>query len=97
MDGVELVSRLRHGGRTSDLPIVVLTECGWMNERERAERAGCDAFLPKPCLPDELLRHVRQLLAASTLRQVRGTPISARLPNESREYLRIAGGLDRSA
>jgi two-component system, OmpR family, response regulator RpaA len=82
MDGVELIARLRRDQRTNRTPIIVLTACSWSSERERAERAGCDLFLPAPCLPDDLLRHVRQLLAQSRLRQVRGAPIKAGLPNE---------------
>lgn len=65
MDGVELVSCLRHNDRTSSTPIIVLTTCAWPKERARAEGAGCDVFLPKPCLPHDLLAEVRQLLAAT--------------------------------
>ena len=63
-DGVELVSRLRHNDCTRFTPIVVLTACAWPKDRERAEGAGCDLFLPKPCLPNELLGEVRHLLTA---------------------------------
>jgi CheY-like chemotaxis protein len=62
VDGVELVSRLRSGNSTMHKPIIVLSACAWRQERERAEHAGCDVFLSKPCLPDALLREVRQLL-----------------------------------
>ena len=64
MDGVELVSRLRHDDCTRSTPIVVLTACAWPKDRERAEGAGCDVFLSKPCLPNDLLGEVRQLLTA---------------------------------
>lgn len=64
-DGVELVSRLRGGGDTMHKPIIVLTACEWHRERERAEHAGCDVFLSKPCLPDTLLREVRMLLPSA--------------------------------
>jgi CheY-like chemotaxis protein len=62
-DGVELVSRLRSGedGRMHK-PIIVLSACAWRGERERAELAGCDVFLSKPCLPDALVFEVRLLL-----------------------------------
>ena len=66
MDGVELVSRLRHDDWTRSTPIIVLTACAWPKDRERAEGAGCDVFLPKPCLPNELLGEVRQLLTATS-------------------------------
>ena len=62
VDGVELVSRLRGHDGTMHKPIIILTACAWRWERERAEHAGCDVFLAKPCLPDDLLREVRRLL-----------------------------------
>jgi two-component system, cell cycle response regulator DivK len=65
VDGFELITRLKRGERTCHIPIVVLTACAWTTERERAEAAGCDVFLSKPCLPHELLREVRRLLAES--------------------------------
>ena len=67
MDGLELVSRLRHDDCTRSTPIVVLTACASPNDRERAEGAGCDVFLPKPCLPNDLLGEVQQLLSATRL------------------------------
>jgi two-component system, cell cycle response regulator DivK len=73
MDGVELVSRLRHNDRTRSTPIIVLTACVWPKERMRAEGAGCDVFLPKPCLPNDLLCEVWQLLTA-TRPQAADTP-----------------------
>lgn len=65
IDGVEVVSRLRHDGGTMHKPIIVLTACAWRTDRARAKHAGCDAFLPKPCLPIDLLREVRRLLRAT--------------------------------
>ena len=72
-DGVELVSRLRHDDCTRSMPIVVLTACAWPKDRGRAEGAGCDVFLPKPCLPNDLLGAVQQLLTA-TRSQTADTP-----------------------
>lgn len=69
-DGIELVSRLRDAGGTRNTPIIVLTACAWPSDRERAAHAGCDVFLPKPCLPNDLLREVRQLLSAPRARHV---------------------------
>jgi CheY-like chemotaxis protein len=65
MDGVELTARLRGADRTKHTPIIFLTACAFQSDRERARRAGCDVFLTKPCLPNELLCEVRRLLAAS--------------------------------
>jgi CheY-like chemotaxis protein len=77
MDGLELIRELRVNEATRVTPIIVLTACAWTTERERAERAGCDAFLSKPCAPDELVREILRVLAASKLRAVSGKPVSA--------------------
>ena len=83
-DGIDLVARLRSDERTKNSPIIVLTACAWQTERERAEQVGCDVFLPKPCLPDHLLREIRRLLATSTLRHVqRGRPAKAHSATKS--------------
>jgi two-component system cell cycle response regulator DivK len=71
IDGIEFMARLKSDERTNRIPIIVVTACAWKSDRERAEEAGCDVFLPKPCLPDDLLRDVRRLLAASKPRDVR--------------------------
>ena len=63
MDGIELVRRLKGDAHTKQIPVIVLTACAWTTDRKRAEEAGCDVFLPMPCLPDELLQQVRRLLA----------------------------------
>jgi CheY-like chemotaxis protein len=89
MDGVELVSRLRHDDGTRFTPVIVLTACAWPKERARAEGAGCDVFLPKPCLPNDLLGKVQQLLTA-TRSQTADTPHV--LPRPSHRTTRHAHG-----
>jgi two-component system, cell cycle response regulator DivK len=76
MDGVEFVSRLRGDDGTMHKPIIVLTTCASPQAQVRAEYAGCDVFLSKPCLPDALLREVRLLLPSH----------AASLPQESRAH-----------
>jgi CheY-like chemotaxis protein len=51
IDGIEFISRLKPCERTKTIPVIVLTACAWREEHERAENAGCDTFLTKPCLP----------------------------------------------
>ncbi len=70
MDGIEFIARLKRDERTKRIPVIVLTACAWKSDRERARQAGCDLFLAKPCLPDDMARHVKRLLAASKLRDV---------------------------
>ena len=92
MDGVELVSRLRHNDCTRSTPIIVITACVWPKERARAEGAGCDVFLPKPCLPNDLLDEVRQLIAA-TRSQTADTPRGFQVPSHRARRVARKGGM----
>ena len=80
-DGLELIRQLRDGEGTRHTPIIVLTACVFETDRQRAERAGCDAFLPKPCLPDVLLAEIRRVLARLAARPV---PAQARTRQKRR-------------
>jgi CheY-like chemotaxis protein len=62
IDGIGLIERLKADGNTCAIPLIVVTSCVWTSERARAEQAGCDVFLPKPCTPADLTREVRRLL-----------------------------------
>jgi two-component system cell cycle response regulator DivK len=62
-DGIELVRRIRLSRRTACAPIIVLTACAFEPDQQRALAAGCDRFLPKPCLPEQLEDEIRKLLA----------------------------------
>jgi two-component system, cell cycle response regulator DivK len=64
-DGIELVRRLRDDERTKRKPLIVLTACTFEPDQSRAFAAGCDVFLPKPCLPELLLQEARRLIDQS--------------------------------
>jgi CheY-like chemotaxis protein len=64
MDGWEATRRLRVDPRTSQVLIVALTGHALAGHAEGARRAGCDAFVTKPCLPDDLVDVIRRLLEA---------------------------------
>ena len=49
IDGIEFIARLKRDERTKRIPLIVLTACAWKSDRHRAEEAGCDIFLAKPC------------------------------------------------
>ncbi|MCU1382168.1 MAG: response regulator receiver [Acidobacteria bacterium] len=78
VDGFALIARLRADAATARTPIIVVTACAWTSERVRAEQAGCDVFLAKPCLPDDLLAAVRRLLVPKRLQHVRGKAAKCR-------------------
>jgi len=64
-DGIELVRRLRDDERTKRKPLIVLTACTFEPDQSRAFAAGCDVFLPKPCLPEVLLKEAQRLMEHS--------------------------------
>jgi CheY-like chemotaxis protein len=61
MDGWVAARHLRANPLTKDVPILAVSGHAFPRHRERAQDAGCDAFLIKPCLPTELLRAVLEL------------------------------------
>jgi CheY-like chemotaxis protein len=64
MDGWEATRRLKSDPRTSHIPIVALTGHALAGHAEGAHKAGCDAFVTKPCLPDALVAEIQRMLAA---------------------------------
>ena len=63
VDGWEATRRLKGDTRTAHIPIVALTAHDGSGELQRATRAGCDSFVPKPCPPEALVAEVRRVLA----------------------------------
>ena len=63
IDGWEATRRLKNDERTAHIPVVALTAHDGSGELQRATRAGCDWFVPKPCPPDALITEVRRVLA----------------------------------
>jgi CheY-like chemotaxis protein len=68
MDGWEATRRLKADTRTGDIPVVALTGHALAGVSEGAKRAGCDAFVTKPCLPEDLVREVKRVLDQTTPR-----------------------------
>jgi CheY-like chemotaxis protein len=64
IDGYELTRRLKSDPRTSAIPVLAVTGYApFTQDPSRAERAGCDAVLLKPCEPDDLVKTLRDLIA----------------------------------
>lgn len=77
MDGWEATRRLKADKRTAAIPIVALTGHALAGISEGAKRAGCDAFVTKPCLPEDLVKEIRKILDA---------PSATRRPRRSGKY-----------
>ena len=61
MDGWEATRVLKADEETRHIPIVALTGHALAGASEGARKAGCDSFVTKPCLPDDLVVEVRQM------------------------------------
>src|SRR5436190_23972254 len=59
LSGLDLIERLRRDPRTQHLKIIVVSGHAFTQHRRQAERAGCDLFLPKPCLPQTLVTAIK--------------------------------------
>jgi len=64
LGGWELTRRLKHDPPTAAIPVIACTGHP-LASAESALDAGCDAYVVKPCLPEDLLREARRLLARS--------------------------------
>ncbi|HJZ78186.1 MAG TPA: response regulator [Vicinamibacterales bacterium] len=64
MDGWEATRRLKADQRTASIPVVALTGHALAGISEGAKKAGCDAFVTKPCLPEDLVREIKKILDA---------------------------------
>jgi two-component system, cell cycle response regulator DivK len=62
MDGWEATRRLKADKRTASIPVVALTGHALAGISEGAKQAGCDAFVTKPCLPEDLVKEIRRIL-----------------------------------
>jgi two-component system, cell cycle response regulator DivK len=62
MDGWEATRRLKADESTRHIPIVALTGHALAGASDGAKKAGCDSFVTKPCLPDDLVVEVRRML-----------------------------------
>jgi CheY-like chemotaxis protein len=65
MDGWEATRRLKSDDATRHIPIVALTGHALAGASEGAKKAGCDSFVTKPCLPDDLVVEVRRMLSTA--------------------------------
>ncbi|MFN7975864.1 MAG: sigma-54 dependent transcriptional regulator [Acidobacteriota bacterium] len=66
-DGLALLRKAR--ARSGDLPIILMTAYGGVDEAVIAVKAGADDFLQKPILPEVLVARVARVLEASRLRR----------------------------
>jgi len=64
IDGLELVRLLREDPRTRQIPVIMLTARGELDDRVKGLETGVSAYLVKPFSPKELVTTARRLVQA---------------------------------
>ena len=62
MDGYEATRRIRANPANKRIPIIAVTSYVLSGNESMALAAGCDAYVPKPYSPRELLAKIREFL-----------------------------------
>ena len=62
MDGWTATRTLKQNTRTRAIPVIAVTGNARTDAPAAAREAGCDAFLIKPCLPEQMVAAVRKVM-----------------------------------
>ncbi len=62
LDGYELTRRIKADKSLADIPIIALTAYAMKEDKEKALRAGCNAYISKPIIPEEFIKVVNSYL-----------------------------------
>jgi len=62
MDGLKLVSLIRKDANHKNVPIVIITTEGAMEDKERALALGANSYITKPIQASKVLTTVKELL-----------------------------------
>lgn len=62
MDGFELIEKIKSNPELKSIPVITLSAKAAPEDRARAQAAGADRFVQKPCKAHELISAIRSLL-----------------------------------
>ena len=62
LDGWQATKEIKANPATKHIPVLALTAHAFDDARQEARAVGCDGFVTKPCLPDDLVAKVRAIL-----------------------------------
>ena len=62
IDGYTVAIRMREIPALRDTPIIAVTSFAFTGDEERAEQAGCSAYVAKPVSPKRLLEKINELI-----------------------------------
>jgi CheY-like chemotaxis protein len=66
MDGWEATRRLKANPQTKRIPVLALTGHALGDHERAANAAGCDGYVTKPCLPEDLAARIQHMLAGAS-------------------------------
>jgi CheY-like chemotaxis protein len=69
LDGWQATRKLKANPATRHIPVLALTAHAFDDARLEARSSGCDGFVTKPCLPDDLVAQVRATLEVGRKRR----------------------------
>jgi diguanylate cyclase (GGDEF)-like protein len=95
MDGAEVCRRLKGNFLTSQIPVIMLTARGEMDDKLTGLSIGANDYLTKPYTPSELIVRVRNILHFSRLQRqaspLTGLPGNASIDAETERRLESGG------
>ena len=68
VDGWQATRMIKEDPKTRDILVLALTGHALEGASQGAKDAGCDAFLTKPCLPEDLHQEIQRMLGAASAR-----------------------------
>jgi CheY-like chemotaxis protein len=66
IDGWQATRSIKEDPRTRHILVLVLTGHALEGASDGAKAAGCDGFLTKPCLPEDLCTEIQRMLGATS-------------------------------
>ncbi len=95
VDGYQFLQQMRDDPRYKAMPVVFLTARGMTSDRILGYQAGCDAYLPKPFDPDELVAIVQGLLKRREAAQASGDGDTPDIAEMARQIAEIRAMLSQ--
>ena len=92
MDGISMLKKIKANSNISDIPVILLTSKGEVENRLEGLRKGADAFLAKPFNMEEL--HILIDNLVDNVRRLRGKYSGAQGQKEKIEQIQVKGNND---
>ncbi len=82
ISGFDLCAILKRDSTTQAIPVVMVTADAYAADVQRAQTAGADVVLIKPCLPEVLMAEIQRLLTQSKELRARAHVVRGRISEQ---------------